>query len=484
MAVAASPKMLEQATRWINRLDRSDGSGTALRTFRLKYGDAKEVVAILNDIFAAQRGATADTPADQLAPNGRPGQSRLESVSTGSSFGATGGAAGAMGSQMPAAGGALGAGGMQNQGGKGGLIATAFDQFGGQKNPDNQSAGAQTAATPKGMVRGVLPDVRVSADVANNSVVVYSNAEDYRVIERAVRQIDLPRLQVAIEATVAEVSLTDQLQFGVQYYLTSQNLIGQRDKGSVGIFNAPQGQTSAIAAASGAASIAASSLLSRVVPGFNVLLGREAQPNVIINALSTLTSVKVLSSPSLVVQDNRPALLAVGDQIPVTTGTATILSTGAPVVNTIQMQNTGVILKVLPHVHPNGTIQLEIDQEISNVVNPDQQTLTPTISERRIHTTVSVPSQQTVLLGGLINDRSQTTRSGIPILQRLDFIGDLFGNTSRGSDRTEIIVFMRPRLIRNNHDAHAVAEEFREKLDFVRYGMPVVDITRPTRIAK
>jgi general secretion pathway protein D len=106
----------------------------------------------------------------------------------------------------------------------------------------------------------------------------------------------------------------------------------------------------------------------------NLVLGSENQPRVILNALSNLTDVKVLSSPSIVALDNQPALLQVGDEIPITTSSAAVLSNAAtPIVNTIQMRNTGVILKVLPHVHANGSIRLEVDQEISNV-NPDQQT--------------------------------------------------------------------------------------------------------------
>jgi general secretion pathway protein D len=128
-----------------------------------------------------------------------------------------------------------------------------------------------------------------------------------------------------------------------------------------------------------------------------------------------MTDVKVLSSPSLVVIDNQPAVLEVGNQIPVTTSTATLLSnSNTPVVNTIEMRATGVILKVLPRVHANGLVQLEIEQEISNVVNPNQQTLTPTISQRRIHSTVAVTSGQTVLLGGLISEQQDNQKNGIP----------------------------------------------------------------------
>jgi general secretion pathway protein D len=210
---------------------------------------------------------------------------------------------------------------------------------------------------------------------------------------------------------------------------------------------------------------AQSTVLQQFAPGANLLLGSAQQPRVILNALSTITSVKVLSSPSVVALDNQPALLQVGNEIPITTSSATLLNSATtPTVNTIEMRNTGVILKVLPHVNSNGTIELEVDQEISAVVNPSQQTLTPTISERRVHSTVAVTSGQTVLLGGLISENVQNTKNGIPGLSDIKFLGDLLGNTDNTKTRSEIIIFIRPQLIRNSVNARAVTEEFRDRL--------------------
>jgi general secretion pathway protein D len=200
---------------------------------------------------------------------------------------------------------------------------------------------------------------------------------------------------------------------------------------------------------------------------------------VILNALSTITDVKVLSSPSIVALDNQPALLQVGDEVPITTSSAAVLTNAAtPIVNTISMRNTGVILKVLPHVHANGSVQLEVDQEISNIVNADKQTLTPTIAQRRVHSTVSVTSGQTVLLAGLISERSQETKSGIPGLREIKFLGDVFGNTSNTKTRSEIIIFIKTQLIRNSVDASAVTEEFRDRLQTMRGGRSVIDGNR------
>jgi general secretion pathway protein D len=133
---------------------------------------------------------------------------------------------------------------------------------------------------------------------------------------------------------------------------------------------------------------------------------------------------------------------------------------------------------VLPHVSANGSIQLEIDQEVSGVVNANnsnQSTLTPTISQRRIHSTVAVMSGQTVLLGGLISDNTQNTRSGIPGLSDIKFLGALFGTTDSNKTRSEIIIFIRPQLIRNGVDARAVTEEFRERLQSMKGTRSIVN---------
>jgi general secretion pathway protein D len=373
------------------------------------------------------------------------GQSRLDSVDRGSS----GGSATAPGSNS------------DNRSAN--PIAAAFESFSDRKNSETDTSGATSGGN---VPRGRFQNMRITADAANNSIVVYSNQEDYRVVERAIRDIDRPQLQVSIDATVAEVTLTDGLQYGVQAFLTSKDVGLGTDKGSVGLLGA--GQVAA-----------QTTLLQRVAPGLNLLLGSENQPRVILNALSNLTDVKVLSSPSIVALDNQPALLQVGDEIPITTSSAAVLSnTATPIVNTIQMRNTGVILKVLPHVHSNGSVQLEVDQEISNVVNADQQTLTPTIAQRRVHSTVSVTSGQTVLLAGLISERSQETKSGIPGLREIKFLGDVFGNTSKTKTRSEIIIFIKTQLIRNSVDASAVTEEFRDRLQTMRGGRSVIDGNR------
>jgi general secretion pathway protein D len=471
MVVAKSPKLLGRATQWVQRLDRTDTSGNALRTYRLRYGDAKQVAKVLNDIFVG-RGGTPDTPANQIAPGTTTAQSRLDSLSSNSSSGTTG-----VSATSSSGTGSSGTGASSRSGNP---IAAAFENFSGRSAADREKADDTSALTGGSIGRGMFQNVRITADMANNSIVIYSNQEDFRIIERAVHDIDTPQLQVAIEATVAEVTLTDALQFGIQNFLKSSDLHLGNDKGSVGMISTPASSgtstTTDTSGVSTAAQIAQAAFLQRVLPGFNLLLGPEAQPRMILSALSTITDVKVLSSPSLVALDNQPALLEVGDEIPVTTSSATLLTNSStPVVNTIDMRSTGVILKVLPRIHANGTVQLEIEQEISNVVNPDVQTLTPTISQRRIHSTVSVTSGQTVLLGGLISEQSNQTKAGIPGLNQIKYLGDILGSTTKSRTRSEIIVFIRPQVIRNGVDAQSVAEEFRQRLGLIRGAGAIIE---------
>ncbi len=159
------------------------------------------------------------------------------------------------------------------------------------------------------------------------------------------------------------------------------------------------------------------------------------------------------------------ATLQVGDVVPVSTGSANVLTTSNTIVNTIDYRNTGIILQVSPRISVNGDVRLEIEQEISSVVpSTPANSLTPTVSERKVKSSISVATGQTVLLAGLISEQQNGTRSGIPVLDQIPGLGDAFGNQDNSTARTELIIFIRPQIIRNGSEAHTVAEELRTKL--------------------
>lgn len=475
MAITPSPRTLERVTQWVRRLDRSDTTGTTVRIYRLENGNATKIAKILSDIFVGKgAGSTSESATSQIAPGASAAQSKLDAVSAGSAFG-NNASTGANSRQAGVASAGQGQGANQ--------IAASFENFNEKKEADAEAK--SDASSPGSLPRGVFQNVRITADSSNNSIIVYSSQDDYRIIERSLRELDRPQLQVAIEATVAEVSLTDQLQYGVQYYLGNATRANGSMTNATTAAAMQASDSQSTDATTSASATATSLVLQRVLPGFNLVLGSEARPHLILNALSTLTSVKVLSAPSLVVADNQPALLQVGQEIPISTGTATnILSNTNSVVNSYQRRDTGVILKVWPHVHANGTIQLEVEQEISNATSTS---LTPTISQRRVHSTISVTSGQTVMLGGMISEQENNTLDGLPVLRRIAYLGDLFGNTDKTKNRQEIIVFIRPQIIRDGFDAQGVAEEFRSRLESMRGVTPLVNasaLSRDHRVRK
>jgi general secretion pathway protein D len=454
LVVARKPELLRTTGVWIARLDTSDAASTAVKVYRLKYGDARQVAALLNDIFTGRgSGGGFDSPTNQLAPGGG-----LATASSGGGFSGAGGFSGpggaggiASGSQGFTGSPALSAAGVSPRGQAAAAAAGDPAALGTNLLASRTVYGAGTSAFGGGGAGGpgVLPGVRITADVVNNSLLIYANQENYQIIERTLRQLDRPQLQVSIDATIAEITLNNNLSYGVQFFLKSKDVGLGPDKGSV--INS---------------ATATSAVLGRVLPGFNFLAGSEASPKVILDALHGITDVKVLSTPSVVVIDNQVATLQVGDQVPIATRTAQAVDVPtAPIVNSIDYRNTGVILRVVPRINVNGNVLLDIEQEISNVANTaNANTLTPTVSQRKVKSSIAVASGQTVLLAGLISERQDRGRSGIPGLMQIPGIGEVFSSNTGNTQRTEIIIFIRPQIIRDSLDAARVAQELRSKM--------------------
>jgi general secretion pathway protein D len=456
MVMSKKPALLRTAATWIKRLDRADSSRTAVHVYRVKYGDARQIARVLNEMFGggSSSGNLLDSAENQVAPGS--GLTAGLTASDRSSFNNSnnpGASAGGFGARTPSAG---------NSG-----FGAPAGAAPGAANPASLDGRGGGAGGPP-----LLQGVRITADTVNNTLLIYADQGNYRIIESALQQVDQPQLQVAIDATIAEVDLTDELQYGVQFFLTSHALGLRPDQGSLlntQSTTAPTTTTAATAAA-GTAGTVVNTFINRAFPGFNFLVGQEAQPAMILSALHTVTGVKVLSNPSLVVVNNQSATLQVGNQVPITTGSASVLNAATAssntIVNTVDYRNTGIILHVSPRVSSNGNVRLDIEQEISNVVpsTSSATSLTPTISERKVKSSISVANGQTVLLAGLIQDQRNESKSGIPILDDLKGIGDAFSNQDNTKSRTELIIFIRPQIIRDSLDAHAVAEELRSKL--------------------
>ncbi len=478
LVVTRKPALLKTVETWIRRLDNADTGRSRVHVYSLKYGEARQVASVLNNMFGTGAGGPTDSSLDnasnQLAPGSGLTSSSSNSGSSMSRLSATS-TTGGLGSQSTGG----GLGGAQPQSGLG--LAGNAQSGSSLTDTRNSIGGLGNGGGSGGSGTPILPGVRITPDAVNNTLLIYASQENYTIIERTLQQIDRPQLQVAIEATVAEVTLNDNLNYGVQFFLQSQNLGLPADKGSILNTTATQ-SPSAAAAAAGTAGSVAGTFINRAFPGFNFLVGPEAQPNVILDALHAVTDVKVLSNPSLVVVDNQVATLQVGDQVPISTGSATVLTTNNTVVNTIDYRNTGIILSVIPRINANGNVRLDIEQEISDVPPTSANSLTPTISERKVQSSISVASGQTVLLAGLISEQQSGGKSGIPILDNIPGLGIAFSNTNKAITRTELIIFIRPQIIRDSVDAHFVAEELRTKLRGTIGAVGSSDQSAPARL--
>jgi general secretion pathway protein D len=450
MVVSRKPALLHTAATWIRRLDHADTARTSVHVYRVKYGEARQMARVLTNMFIGGSTASLDNADNQVAPgSSSSATSSLERLSLNSSGQSQ---IGGFASRMPT--GTT----PSTTSGLGQPQPTSASPQQGGGGLDKTGAGTDSSGQP------LMQGVRITPDVVNNSLLIYADQGNYKIIESTLQQIDQPALQVAIDATIAEVTLTNELSYGVQFFLKSKGFGLPPDKGSVLNTQATQSPTTTTDAATGVATTVTSALINRAFPGFNFLLGSEVSPSAILDALHTVTSVKVLSNPSLVVINNQVATLQVGDVVPVSTGSATVLTTSNTVVNTIDYRNTGIMLHVSPRINVNGNVRLEVEQEISNISPQSVTSLTPTVSERRVKSSISVANGQTVLLAGLISEQQNGNRNGIPLLDEIQGLGDAFSHQDKKGTRTELIIFIRPQIIRDGLDAQHVAEELRSKL--------------------
>ncbi|OLP55005.1 type II secretion system protein GspD [Rhizobium rhizosphaerae] len=430
MAISRNSALLKRAESWVRRLDQQDGqSGNNVVVYKARYRKAAELATVMNNLFGGASGSSA-------APSSRQAQSQPMGDPT---------RQGASGKDNPATSEAEGSGTAVLANNRvASAFATASDDtigaaYGGIPNVVDLTSGAQETQSP----------MRISADPSNNSVVIYGDADRASEILQTLKRLDATPVQVAINVTIAEVRLSKDLKYGVQYFINSKHLGLGNNNGSVSLVDE------------------ASNVLKKQIPGLNFVIGTNADPDVIISALDVIGDVEVLSSPSLVVLENQTATLQVGDEVPITTRQSQSLENAvAPVVNQVEFKNTGIILNVTPRISQNDAVTMQIEQEISSVAS-GANTLTPTISKRRLASQISVNDQQTVLLGGLISASTDNGKSGVPGANKLPVFGGLFGQTKKSSTRTELIVLIRPVIIRDAQDAANVAESLRAQMSVI-----------------
>lgn len=298
--------------------------------------------------------------------------------------------------------------------------------------------GPSPIAEPSGGPLGAR--AKVVADVENNSLLIHTTARDYRRIQEILASIDVLPTQVMLEAVIAEVTLNDELKFGMRWFFENNGMRISLSDVATGFVGAS-------------------------FPGFAWTYATD-NIQVTLNALSSVTDVNVVSAPTLMALNNQKAVLQVGDQVPIVTQQAVGTSAAdAPIVNSVEMKDTGVILAVTPRINNAGRVMLDIEQEVSNVIKTTSSGIdSPTIQQRKIRTKVMVNDGESLALGGLIQERNNLSRGQVPLLGNIPILGNAFKNKNDSINRTELIIFIRPRVVRDIPEARQVTEEYRGKL--------------------
>lgn len=401
LVVTSRSYYLDQAREWIARFDKpyENIHEPRLFVYPVQNGTAGHLASLLSAVFGGtQAFVAAPAPATPGIAPGLP----------------------------PAALGFVGPGGT-------GTSAT-------RATPGTQPAGAAVTGIDIGA------DVRVVADEHNNAILIFASGRDFERIQAALRQLDRAPMQVLIEASIIEVTLNDELKYGLQWFFHGGLGGGRRGEGLLNL-NAEGG-------------------IGPQQPGFSYTIRSPAgDVRAVLNALADKSLLKVISSPSVLVLDNHTAQIHVGDQQPVRS--ATTITEGGVQTTSIQFKDTGVQLAVTPSVNAGGMVSLDIMQTVTDVGGVDVATQQRTFLQRFISSKIATRSGETVVLGGLIRDNDVTGRQGVPVLHDIPVLGHLFGSTSNTRARTELLVMLTPRVLETEADLRGISEEMRRKMSRV-----------------
>lgn len=405
MIISANPDYLKDMKDWVDRFDQaSPTAGKQLFVYQVQNGNAENLADMLNQIFGGKSSSSSKSTNGNLA------------------------------SLAP------------------GLQPATVTADGQNKATNASSSPSDTAKTMlnTGLNNGSLEglsidpnaDVRIVADKTNNSLMIMASNDAYQQILDALKRIDVMPMQVQVEASIMEVSLTEGLEYGLQWYLKNNAF----NKTSTGMLD-----------------FDSSAGLSASVPGFSYsLTDASGAITAVLNALAKESKLRVLSSPSVLVLDNQTANIRVGNQQPIFTEASR--TDGGVITQSVQYKDTGVSLQVTPHVNTNGLVKLDIQQEVTDVGEIDAATKQRSFLQRNIKSNIAVKSGETIVLGGLIRDNSTDGKTGLPGLSKMPVVGNLFSGTSRSSVRTELLVLITPTAIKSQTDLVKTGEEMRDRM--------------------
>lgn len=425
-----TPASVAEGRRIVASLDLPGGSTPITRMFRLNYADAETVTDVLRGVLGL--GESTDNPvANSLSNSASNPFARLSSQSslTGGTTGMTGSAAATSGIS--------------------GTSATGVQAAMATSTPTMQST---TPKTPKGFA---TPDLTVQPAPELNAIVIRGAPSAIASIEPLIRDLDVRRPQVLIEAAIAEITGDDAEALAVQ--LGTSGAVLDRVTGAATSFNAGGASLGAILSALG---VPAGSLLGTGASGFtgNFKVGDDF--SVLLQALGTSTRANLLSTPQITVLDNVAGEFIAGQNVPFVTGSILTNSSSATPYNTIERKDVGITLRVLPRINAGDTIRLQVNQEASAIASTTVSQASDIITNKRaINTTVLADNGSTIVLGGLTADDYQDTRQQVPVLGNIPLIGELFKSRREQHQKRTLFIFLKPTILRDGADASAAAKD-------------------------
>jgi general secretion pathway protein D len=398
LVVSSIPHIFEKVEAWLRELDKTPAEGTKLSVFvyYVQNGKAKDLADVLKQIFVAPKEKKPEFRERVVTPEPTPRSVRPTTT------------------PAPAA-----------------------------------APKEEAAAVPEG-------EINIVVDETNNALVIRAFQRDYRAILETIKKLDIYPKQVLIEVMVAEITLDDTTQFGIEWsrFLSS---------------NPPNAQEVVLGARPPADPFSAALTAIGIRYSIVELGGRVSAA---IRAAATRGRLKVISSPHIIASNNKEAKIQIGSSQPILTSTYTTTATATTnvVEGTIEYKDVGIILTVTPRISDGGLVSMEISVEDSTVDTTTLGTLpsVPVFGKRTAKTVLSITEGQAIVIGGLIQDSKNVTRSGIPLLSRIPLIGALFGQHEDITGKTELILLMTPHIITDQLQSDTVTREFREKVEGIR----------------
>jgi general secretion pathway protein D len=436
LIMARSPELLQTAEQWVKAMDAQGlGNQEQIYVYFVQNGLSSDIAQILSEVLGIGGGQAAR--GKKIVPSGTAAKS------------AFGGGAFGGGSSM---GGGSPFGGANASGGMGGFGNTGSTTGGAQgAGASGGAGGQQIGAAMKGKPPGFTGEVSIISDEVNNAIVIRANPVDYAKIMKTVKRLDIIPRAVLIEVMIAEVELTKQFQFGLQYYFQTHPATNTGFGVSFGgLSNQQSSSTTTTTTTSGAFPINLGAIASSGVALDWVANAQNLA--VLLSALSSKTNVSVLSTPTLLATDNQEATLTVGGEQPIPTGSATGYATSGTVISSIDYAQTGVILDITPHINAGGLIRLDLDSTVrrvnqQNVTVGTSGTTATNFTERHIKTNILAQNGRTVVIGGIIDSQGSQNKSGIPWLENIPLLSPLFAGHSSTLDRVELLIAITPHVV-------------------------------------